>query len=118
MVWHQAPGLHLDLGRTAALWEQIAIKRVISVFEERAGTTVATLRHMVRIAGDDDAGKASHVKSCPQDRHESIKCTVTVIRVATRGEKSQLVLIWISAPSARPAHIASAVSTRPPRLAS
>jgi hypothetical protein len=43
MVRHQAPRPHLDPGRAAIVGEQVAVKRVIGVVEERAGAAVATL---------------------------------------------------------------------------
>jgi hypothetical protein len=35
-------------------------KRIVGVAEKRARPAVAALGHMVRMAGNDDAGEASH----------------------------------------------------------
>jgi hypothetical protein len=58
---HQAPGPHLDPGGAAVCGEQVAIERIVGVFEEGARAAVAALGHMVRMIGDDDTGKAGHV---------------------------------------------------------
>ena len=60
VVRHQAPGPHLDAGGTAMLGEQVAIKRIVVIAEEGARAAVATLGDVVRVTGDDDAGKAGH----------------------------------------------------------
>ena len=60
VVRHQAPGPHLDLGGTAILGEQVAIKRIVGVAEEGARAAVAALGDMVRMTGDDDTGEAGH----------------------------------------------------------
>ena len=60
VVGHQAPRPHLDVGLAAVLRQEIAVERVVLVGEEGARAAVATLRDMVRDAGDDDAGEAGH----------------------------------------------------------
>jgi len=60
VVRHQAPGPHLDGGRTAMCGKQIAVERIIGVVEEGPRAAVAALRDMVRMTGDDDTGEAGH----------------------------------------------------------
>ena len=60
VVRHQAPRPDLHVGGAAGRREQVTIKRVVVVAEERSRTSVATLRHVVRQAGNDDTGEAGH----------------------------------------------------------
>lgn len=39
---------------------QIEVARIVAILEESPLTTVAPLRHMMRKAGQDHAGKACH----------------------------------------------------------
>jgi uncharacterized protein with ACT and thioredoxin-like domain len=60
VVRHQAPGPHLDTGRTAMGGEQVAIERIVIVAEEGLRAAVATLGDMMRMTGDDDTGETGH----------------------------------------------------------
>src|ERR1700737_2312794 len=60
VVGHRTICPHLDRGGAATLCEQIAIDRLIARFEEDRRKAVATLRHVVREAWDDDAPNAPH----------------------------------------------------------
>ena len=80
MVRHQHPGPDLDAGRPARRRQKIAIGRVIRIAEEDPRPAVAALRHMMRHAGDDEAGETGHLPSSRCRRRKSIKCTVTVFR--------------------------------------
>ena len=79
VVRHQAPAPHLDPGRAAMLGEQVAIQRIIVVAEKSSRPAVAALGDMMRMTGDDDAGKTGHTPWCLRRRAMSIECTVTVI---------------------------------------
>ena len=60
VVGHQAIGPDLDAEATAGFGEPIAIERIVAVLEKDALAPVAALGHMMRQAGDDDAGDAGH----------------------------------------------------------
>jgi len=60
MVRHQAPRPDVDPCGATGRCEEVAIQRVVVIAEERARPAVATLRHVVRQAGDNDTGKAGH----------------------------------------------------------
>ena len=60
VIGHQTPRPDLDPGRATGVRQQIAIKGVVVLAEEDARASVAALRHMMRQARNDDAGKASH----------------------------------------------------------
>jgi hypothetical protein len=60
VVRHQAPGPHLDLRLAAMGGEQIAIQRIVAVAEEGACATIAALRDVMRMTGNDDTSEASH----------------------------------------------------------
>ena len=60
VVRHQAPPPDLHLGRAAGRRQQAAVKRIVIIAEEGSRSPVATLRHVVRKAGYNDAGDASH----------------------------------------------------------
>jgi hypothetical protein len=72
VIRHQAPRPHRDPGSAAIVGEQVAVKRVIGVFEECAGATVATLGDVVRVTGDNDTGETGHDPSCVTLQTESI----------------------------------------------
>lgn len=63
VVWHQAPGRHLDPGVRAIRSEQVTIERVVAILEKGARPAVATLSDVVGLTGNDDAGKTGHVLS-------------------------------------------------------
>ena len=65
VVGHQTPGPDLDFGGPAFAAEQIAVKDVILVVEKCLLSTVATLGHVMRDAGNDDAGKTGHARNLP-----------------------------------------------------
>jgi len=52
---------------------------LVAVAEKRARPAVAPLPDMVQMAGNDEAGEASHAASWPQRDIVSIECTVTAI---------------------------------------
>jgi len=60
MVRHQHPGPDLDLSRAAGYRQEIAIERIVGIAEEGLRPPVATLRHVMRQAGDDETGEARH----------------------------------------------------------
>jgi hypothetical protein len=60
MVGHQAPCPDLHSGRATRRCEQIAIDRIIVIVEECSRPAVATLRHVVRQARNDDTSKTGH----------------------------------------------------------
>jgi hypothetical protein len=60
VVGRQTRCPYLDRSGAATLREQIAIDRLIAGFEEHRLTAVATSRHGVREAGDDDAANTPH----------------------------------------------------------
>src|SRR5437899_9718120 len=80
VIRQQAPRPDLHVGGAAGCCEQVAIKRIVLIAEERSRPSVATLRHVVRKAGNNDAGEAGHTASWQSECEMSIKCTVTVIR--------------------------------------
>ncbi len=86
VVGHQAPRPHLDIGRPAMLAEEVAVKGVVGVAKERTRATVAALRDVVRVTGDDDASEAGHAGSWQRSADMSIKCTVTVMPPPLAGE--------------------------------
>jgi hypothetical protein len=51
---------HFDRGLAAMGGQQVAVQSIVAVLEERPGATIATLRDMVRMTGNDDASKAGH----------------------------------------------------------
>ncbi len=63
VVWHQAPGPHLNSGVAAICGEQVTIERVIVIVEERARPAIAALGDMVRMTGNNDTGKTGHAAS-------------------------------------------------------
>src|SRR4051794_30783969 len=71
MVRHQASGPHRDIGGAAMLGEQVAIERIVVVAEEGPRATVAALGDVVRVAGNDDTGEASHAAVCLPARGKS-----------------------------------------------
>jgi len=60
MVRHQAPGPHFHRGLAAMGSEQIAIQRIVAVAEEGACATIAALRDVMRMTGNDGTSEASH----------------------------------------------------------
>ena len=60
MVGHQAIGPHLRPRPLCRLGKEIEIERAVSLLEERLLTTVATLRDVVRDAGNNASGQAGH----------------------------------------------------------
>lgn len=60
MVGHQPVGPYFDTMPLSRLRQQIEIQRIIALLEKRPLSPVATLRDMVRNAGQNDAGKAGY----------------------------------------------------------
>ena len=60
VIGHQAVRPDLDRGRAATLIQQTAVDHMIARLEEDRLTPVATLRHVVRDSGHDDAANARH----------------------------------------------------------
>lgn len=56
---YQAPGPNRHSHRPAIFRKQVAIERIVAVFEEGARATVAALDDVVRVTGDDDAGETA-----------------------------------------------------------
>jgi hypothetical protein len=87
MIGHQAVGPHLN-GRFAAVpGEEIAIDLLVARFEENRLTPVATLRDVMRAAGNDDAGETGHGESvrqsCPQAKKSMSAIVVAFARCDT-----------------------------------
>jgi hypothetical protein len=66
VVGHQAISPHLGAGTPAAFGQQVEIKGVVALFEERLVATVAPLGDVMGQAGNDEAGKAGHAESWHQ----------------------------------------------------
>ncbi|WP_235983908.1 hypothetical protein [Bradyrhizobium australiense] len=79
VVRHQAPRPDFHPGGAAGCGEHVAIERVIVLAKERARTAVAALRHVMRVAGNDDTGEAGHAPGSMVEGEKPIKCTVTVM---------------------------------------
>jgi hypothetical protein len=58
VVRHQAPRPDRHVGRALGRREQVAVERIVVIAEERSRASVATLRHVVRVTGNNDTGKA------------------------------------------------------------
>ena len=63
MVRHEAPRPNADIGGVAMLDQQVFVERTVLGREKHFGAAVASLRHVVRQVGNDDAGWASHAVS-------------------------------------------------------
>jgi hypothetical protein len=74
VVGRRRPAPHLDPGLAAPGRQQAAVQRIVLVAGLRP--PVPPLGHMVRRAGDDEAGRG---RGAPGSGGESIECTVTVI---------------------------------------
>lgn len=60
VVGHQAIGPDLGTRPMGGPGQEIAIEEVVAVLEEGLLAAIAALRHMVRIAGQHEAGETSH----------------------------------------------------------
>jgi len=60
VVGHQAIGPDFAAGTARSVGQEVAIQRIIGVFEERLLTAVAALGHVIGRAGDDDAREPGH----------------------------------------------------------
>ena len=60
MVRHQAVGPDLGLRARCGGRQQVKIEVIVARLEERLLPPIATLGHMVRDAGDHDAGEAGY----------------------------------------------------------
>jgi hypothetical protein len=87
MVWYQASGPHLDSGGAAIFGEQVAIERVVVVAEKGTRAPIAPLGDMVRMAGDDDTGKAAPCGILPGGRPS--------VALDTRSRRSRLKLVLL-----------------------
>lgn len=68
MVGHQAIGPDLGLGLARRFRQEVAVQRIIVVAEERLLAPVATLGHVIGIAGQHEAGEASHADTANMGR--------------------------------------------------
>jgi hypothetical protein len=75
MVRHQAIRPNLGLRPLGGGGEQIEIKRIIAILEERPLPVIPALRHMMRQAGNDDAGQAGDNGS-PRSAGDSSRVTL------------------------------------------
>lgn len=62
VIVHQAPAEAGDVRRLAAIGDEGEIGAAIVVGEEHREAAIAALRHMMRDAGDDDAGETGHAR--------------------------------------------------------
>jgi hypothetical protein len=60
VVGHQAIGPDLNPCPARGIGQQIEVQFVVAILEEGLLAAVAALRHMMRDAGQYDAGKARH----------------------------------------------------------
>jgi hypothetical protein len=74
------PGVDEAAGAPAAFGKDIAVEREAAFFEEHPLTPIAPLRDVVRQAGNDDAAKAGHPVTVPEQEFSAI-CKVQSKRV-------------------------------------
>ena len=68
VVGHQAPGQASHAALAASRRHEIEVRRIVGFLEEHRQPAIATLRHVMRYAGDHDTGETGYVRAITHKR--------------------------------------------------